>query len=145
MIVFFLEGSFPDYCDRYLSNIWKYSDKQIEEVHDYIQWIFPLDTLSKAVPHSPALINEEIIEIRSSELAQENLLKSKEWFLDFLSRSDRWVAKKNHNHKRISRMIRSLRLLHSDDAADECAREIIKLASQKGMQSRNVIEFWKKC
>ena len=145
MIVFFLEGSFPDYFDRYISNIWKYTDKQIEEVHDYIQWIFPLDTPSKAVPYSPALINEEIIEIRSSKLAQKNLLKSKEWFLDFLSRSDKWVAKKNHNHKRISRMIRSLRLLHSDNAADECTREIIKLATQKGMQSRNVIGFWKKC
>ena len=62
MIVAFLEGTYPDYNQRYLSDIMAYNDEQMEKVHDYIQWVFPLDTASNSVHHAPALEEEEIDE-----------------------------------------------------------------------------------
>ena len=144
MIVFFLEGKHPDYKSRYLSDIWNYNDDKMESVHDYIQWVFPLNTLSAYVSHAPALINEEIDEIAQSELALNNLIKSKIWFMNFLKRSDRWLLYNNHNQKRISRMIKSLRLLHGDYEANLCINQIIELAKDKGFDNLEVLNIWKR-
>ena len=144
MIVFFLEGKHPDYKLRYLSDIWNYNDDKMESVHDYIQWVFPLDTASAYVSHAPVLIDEEIDEITQSELALNNLIKSKIWFMNFLKRSDRWLLPNNHNQKRISRMIRSLRLLHIDCEANLCLNEIIELAKNKGFANLKVLNVWKR-
>ena len=144
MIVAFLEGTYPDYNQRYLSDIMAYNDEQMEKVHDYIQWVFPLETASNSVHHAPALEEEEIDDICDSAKALENLLRSKNWFIGFLHRTDKWLRPKDHNHKRISRMIRSLRLLHSDMAADDCIDDIIKLAQSRGFDNLKVVNLWKR-
>ena len=145
MIVAFLEGTYPDYNQRYLSDIMAYNDEQMEKVHDYIQWVFPLDIASNSVHHAPALEEEEIDDICDSAKALENLLRSKNWFIGFLHRTDKWLRPKDHNHKRISRITKSLRLLHSDTAADDCIDDIIKLAQIKSFDNLNVINIWKRC
>ena len=42
-IIGFLEGTTPDHRGRSLSMLWKQTDDDAENTHDYIQWIFPLD------------------------------------------------------------------------------------------------------
>ena len=145
MIVFFLEGTYPDYNQRYLSDILAYNDEQMEKIHDYIQWVFPLDTASNFVHHAPVLEQDEIDDIHNSTKALENLIRSKNWFIKFLCRTDRWLVSKNHNHKRISRMIRSLRLLHSNKVADDCISQIINLSKERGFINSEVISHWRKC
>ena len=145
MIVLFLEGKMRDYEGRLLKEIWAYDDKNIERIHNFIQWIFPLDEPSRAVPSAPVLFEEEIDEIKKSYLAKDNLIKSKNWFIEFLKRTDAWVNEKNHNHLRISRMIKSLRILHSDEAANSCFNEILNIATSRNFQSYNVIRYWQKC
>ena len=56
MIVLFLEGKIKDYEGRYLNDIWSFDDNKIENVHNFIQWVFPLDQLSKYVSSAPVLI-----------------------------------------------------------------------------------------
>jgi len=70
----------------------------------------------------------DIDEIRQSSLAQINLAKSARWFVGFLERNDHWISKYNHNHLRITRVIKSLRLLASDVAADEFRDKVLALA-----------------
>ena len=94
MIVNFLEGDFPDYNNRYLSDIWRYNDEQMEKVHDYIQWVFPLDTASKAVFHAPVLIDEEIEDLK----LEYTYLSSGKKLMDFKVRffdEDLSVKRKN--------------------------------------------------
>ena len=43
MILDFLIGSKPDVYNRYLIDIWSMSDEEIENVHNFIQWVFPLN------------------------------------------------------------------------------------------------------
>ena len=118
-IVSFLEGKAPDHRGRILAMLLQQTDHQAETTHDYIQWLFPLNEPSRSVNGAPVLTELEIDEIRQISLAQANLAKSARWFLGFLERNDHWIIKYNHNHLRITRVIKSLRLLASDKAADE--------------------------
>ena len=45
----FLSNKEPDFKNRFLQDIWNYSDEQIEHTHDFIQLLFPLDEESNAV------------------------------------------------------------------------------------------------
>ena len=118
-IVGFLEGGTPNHRGRILAMLLQQTDQQAETTHDYIQWLFPLDEPSRSINGAPVLTELEIDEIRQSSLAQANLAKSARWFLGFLERNNHWISKYNHNHLRITRVIKSLRLLASDKAADE--------------------------
>lgn len=128
MIVGFLEGKTPDHRGRILAMLLQQTDYQAETNHDYIQWLFPLDELSRSVNGVPILTDLDIDEIRQSSLAQANLAKSARWFLGFLERNNHWITKYNHNHLRITRVIKSLRLLASDKAADEFRDKVLALA-----------------
>lgn len=101
-----------------LTDIWKFNDTQIENTHTFIQWVFPTNEASRAVPGSPLLDEEEIAEIQNSEPAKQNLSKSADWYFNFLRRNNFWRKPHDHNHLRITRVIKSLRLLCGDDEAD---------------------------
>jgi hypothetical protein len=85
----------------------------------------------------------EIDEIRQSSLAQANLAKSARWFLGFLERNNHWISKYNHNHLRITRAIKSLRLLTSDEAADEFRDKVLALAGDNlNLVDQKARGFW---
>ena len=143
MIVGFLEGKTPDHRGRILAMLLQQTDHQAEATHDYIQWLFPLDEPSRSVNGAPVLAELEIDEIRQSSLAQASLAKSARWFLGFLERNDHWVTKYNHNHLRITRVIKSLRLLASDEAADEFRDKVLALAGDNlNLVDRKARGFW---
>ena len=47
----FLLNAEEDFKGRFTSDIWKYSDYEIESHHDFIQLLFPLNKPSRAVSH----------------------------------------------------------------------------------------------
>ena len=124
-VLHFLEGAIPDGRGRTLSMIMALDDQAIESTHDFIQWIFPLDEPSRSHPGAPVLDLFEIEEIKSSDVALENLMQSADWYFGFLQRHDHWIRQYDHNHLRISRAIKSLRLLVSDEVADRYKAAIL--------------------
>ncbi|KAI0142538.1 opioid growth factor receptor conserved region-domain-containing protein [Hypoxylon sp. NC0597] len=118
-------GSFLD--------ILRLTDNEIERKHDYIQWLFPLAERSAHNPTVPVLDYETIMIFRrhDDDLLRENVrlgLMRMAWFYGFdaewedggltleaiegpVGKFRRWLRNRNHNHLRISRIIRSLRLL----------------------------------
>jgi hypothetical protein len=142
-IVGFLEGKTPDHRGRILAMLLQQTDHQAETTHDYIQWLFPLDEPSRSVNGAPVLTELDIDEIRQSSLAQSNLAESAGWFVGFLERNDHWVTKYNHNHLRITRVIKSLRLLASDEAADEFRDKVLALAGDNlNLVDQKARGFW---
>ena len=142
-IVGFLEGKTPDHRGRMLSMLCKQTDNDAETNHDYIQWMFPLDEPSQAVNGAPVLSDFDIDEIKENRLAIENLEKSARWFLGFLERNDHWITNYDHNHLRITRVIKSLRLLASDEAADEFRDKVIALAGDNlNLVDEEARDFW---
>ena len=142
-IVGFLEGRTPDHRGRILAMLLQQTDHQAETSHDYIQWLFPLDEPSRSVNGAPVLTELEIDEIRQSSLAQANLARSAGWFLGFLERNNHWITKYNHNHLRITRVIKSLRQLTSDEAADEFRDKVLALAGDNlNLVDQKARAFW---
>lgn len=141
----FLQDVGPDHRGRYLSDIWKFGDDEIERTHDFIQWVFPLAEPSSAQPDSPVLEPTEIDLIHKSGPATMNVERSTEWFLGFLSRSPQWRVAHDHNHLRITRMIRSNRLLLGELAADSARARVMKLAEKsKGEISEESLAYWQR-
>ena len=52
-------------------------------------------------------------------MAQENLKKAVQMMSGFYQRSDHWMRYADHNHLRVSRIIRSLALLQGEEAAKQ--------------------------
>jgi Opioid growth factor receptor (OGFr) conserved region len=126
-LVVFFRGDGTDAEGRLLEDVLAWPDDDLEAVHDFIQWLFPLPEPSQFNPDAPLLTNEDIAAFKSDPVLQANLMKSFERILAFLGLSlpegkvvegpnfkarvaDVWSIP-NHNWLRISRILRSLTLL----------------------------------
>ena len=139
----FLTNQENDFKGRNLDLIWQYSDAEIDGNHDFIQLIFPTNKPSRNSFHGYYLDNELLIEkLRNNVVVKENLMKSAEWFLGFLSRNKSWVSGYDHNQLRITRAIESLRLLVSDEAANEFFQSILGLVKDPATINPATIKFW---
>ena len=142
-LVNFLNGTGPDHQGRYLRDIWDFDDKAIEQTHDFIQWMFPLTEKSMSVPGVPTLSAEDVEAIRTSEIARANLEKSAEWYLGFLQRNDHWIKSYDHNHLRITRAIKSLRLLVSQETAKAFLNSVFDIAGNRvNVVRQDAVQFW---
>lgn len=121
----FYRGTGTDSEGRTLAELWAYSDEQVEDVHDFIQWLFPLREPSRYNPDAPLLTDADITEFRADPELRRNLLRSFEVYLAFLDlryEGDRVVRAHDfgtndvfqypdHNWLRITRVLASTRLL----------------------------------
>ena len=134
-----------DFKGRTLQDIWNFSDKEIEDQHDFIQMIFPLDQPSNAVFHGIYLDDREVIEnLRKNPTVQSNMVKSANWFLSFLKRTNHWRVSNDHNHLRITRIIQSLRLLVSDKEADAFYVSVMAILADNNQINPVSLQYWKK-
>jgi len=132
-ILDFYAGEKTDDRGRYLSELWNWPDERLEDVHDYIQWMFPLRDRSAFNAQAPVLDAETIAAFRARPELQENLRTSFLRMLRFYglamegghvtaapifaARSSNWLWANNHNHLRITRILVSLRLLGLESEA----------------------------
>ncbi len=139
----FLLQEEADFKGRLLSDIWNFTDDEIELHHNFIQLIFPLDKPSRAVFHGYYLNDKNVIEqIRNDQSVKDNIIKSKEWFLDFLDRNNRWKNYSDHNQLRITRIIECLRLLVSNEEADNFYKTVISMLGTDSKVNNKTLEFW---
>ncbi len=133
-----------DFLGRNLQDIWKLSDKEIEQTHDFVQVVFPTNKPSMAVSHGFYLDSETLIEqIKNNPEAKKNIIKSAKWFLSFLERNTYWNQKYNHNQLRITRVIESLRLLVSSEEAEKFYRSVLELIEDDNKVNFDTLLFWK--
>ncbi len=124
-VVMFLEGEGTDARGRTVFDVLAMDDVALERTHDFIQWLFPLPEPSAAVPDSPVLTPGDIQAIRVSELAPIALAGGTDRMTAFYQTTHDWLMPNDHNHRRITRIIRSLRLLQGDEAADAFRNAIL--------------------
>lgn len=116
----FLAGVGRDSRGRSVTEVLAFSDEQLEAVHDYIQWLFPLPTRSAAQPAAPVLTESEIMAIRVDPAAIHTLAQATERMLKFYGNTRWWLAWQDHNHLRITRIIHSSSPLPQRDSRHEC-------------------------
>ena len=139
----FLTHRGKDFKDRTLQDIWSYSDKEIERRHDFIQVIFPLNKPSQAVSHGYFLNSKELVnQIKTNKEAVTNISKSSQWFFSFLERNMYWNTRHDHNQLRITRVIECLRLLVSDEKADNFYNNVLELIMNNNQVNSRTLTFW---
>ena len=142
-LVNFLNGTGPDHQGRYLRDIWDFDDEAIEQTHDFIQWMFPLTEKSMSAPGAPTLSANDIEANRASETAQANLERSAHWYVGFLQRNDHWIVPYNHNHLRITRVIKSLHLLVSVNESSLFLKAVFEISGDRlNVIRKDAVSFW---
>lgn len=142
-LVAFLEGSGTDSQGRRLSDVWQFDDDEIDHTHDFIQWMFPLRDASGSNLTAPTLLASDIEAIQSSMQCRQNLEKSSAWVIAFFQRTEEIFQYTNHNHLRVTRIIKSLRLLHSDQMADQFKQDVLAIIQKRQARINPVtVAFW---
>lgn len=118
-IIGFLSGQTPDGEGRFLREILAWPDDRMEAVHDFIQWLFPLLEPSPVNPGAPVLDAATIAEIRARPALQEAVRASAARMRRFYQASRHWITPGNHNHLRITRILKCLKLAGLDGEASE--------------------------
>lgn len=154
----FYAGVAPDSQGRYLADILAWDDERLEAVHDYIQWLFPLPEASAFNRDAPLLDAETMEAFREHAPLRENLRAAFQRMLAFYGfesadglrraihfekRARVWLHYGNHNHLRITRILKSLRLLGLQDEAGLFLRELEGLYRERpGMISAETYRYW---
>lgn len=120
-----MEGRGPDGAGRTIEAVLAFGPNALERHHDFIQWLFPLPEPSQAVPGSPVLGAQDIETLRRSAAAQRHLAQAQALMSRFYLEGADWLQMTDHNHLRITRIIRSLRLLVGDAAAHAFRKTIL--------------------
>jgi len=126
----FYSGRGTDSRGRLLRDILTWPDEELEAVHDYVQWLFPLTEPSAFNPRAPLVDDAAIQEFRRSAELRRNVLAAFERMLrfyglevvageecsirragNFAERARVWLTPMNHNHLRITRILKCLRLV----------------------------------
>ena len=126
----FYRGLAPDNRGRYLREILLWDDVDLEYVRDYIQWLFPTFERSAFQPDAPILTKETSAAFRVDPVLQDQLRTSFARLLrfygfaldlstgiriaaasNFPERAKVWLTRGNHNHLRITRILKSLTAL----------------------------------
>ncbi len=145
------------------AQILAWSDSALEAVHDYIQWLFPLPEPSGSNPLAPVLTPSTIEALRHSSVAHGRLRASLVRMLGFYGftldpkgiivpcpsfqrRARNWLTPHNHNHLRLTRMLRSLHVLglEQESAALLAAlQSIYEKQPQGGLQiTPETFRYW---
>ena len=140
-LVEFYLGRTRDDRGRLIYDILMFDDHQLEHTHDYIQWLFPLDTPSAFNLTAPILTQQDIAEFRDNERENKLCIRQSE---DWAERSRRWLEPYNHNHLRITRILKSMSLAGLSEYAREfyCALEAVYKHGPAGHIRARTFQFW---
>ena len=160
-ILDFYKGSGGNSGGWRLQEILEWSDEELEEVHDFIQWLFPLPEHSQANPYAPLLDPATISAFHNDEKLRRELRSSLDRMLlfygftrhqdsifegeHFRTRAANWLTPGNHNHLRLTRMIRSLRILGLEVEAQALWKALQTVyQSEEGANSisQRTYNFW---
>lgn len=154
----FYQNEGRDAEGRTISDLLNFSFNQMESIHDYIQWMFPLNEPSMFNTDAPLLTAEDIVLFQSNDVIRANFLSAIDKFLAFLgielsflvfSLSADFERRKytwfqfNHNSLRITRFLSCLTLLGYRPLAADILAFMVKTAGEHDVViNEDVLEFW---
>lgn len=144
----FYRGSKPDAQGRFFHEILAWSDEKLEDVHDYIQWLFPLPEPSAFNPDAPILSPADIAAVSADATVRANIRAAFDRMLRFYAlapdterQPKPWVCPADHNHLRFTRILRSLTLLGFPQEAKTLYAGITQFKSVFPERTKN---FWRR-
>lgn len=135
------------------------SDHDLEMHHDIIQWMFPLHETSMVNPGAP-LVDEDSAHVLRENIEAQLLMREMivrfARFMGFELNEDgqfvaepllaanrkNWHTQLNHNHLRVTRVIRSLRLFGFDQLARAFFQAVAASALDARCIDNRTLAFW---
>ena len=154
LIVRFYRDGQEDMHGRTLEDLIAMRDFEMESCHDHIQWMFPLHEES-AYRDCEVISAQDMSELRASDLAKSNMIRSIGRFRDFLglpsvpgepfkeNKIERWCHPFDHNLLRITRVIRSARIFGLEEEAASFYHDVLETARNKQVGS-TTLRYWKR-
>lgn len=157
----FYKGTGTDNSGRTIGDVWSFDDDNLECVHDYIQWLFPLPEASRFNLDAPLLTAKDIQDFKADPVLQQNMQRSFELLLNFygfkkmpdgIGKSANyeefagyWLTPRNHNLLRISRILRCLTLV----GLESQSKDFLKALKQVYQENKETIgattfSYWDK-
>ena len=161
----FYLGQSPDSSGRMIDEIHDWDDDNLEYIHDYIQWLFPLAERSNFNPDAPVLDSPQIQAFRADGRLRAKLIESFKLMLSFyglqcdgadetikvsksaeyLERKRIWLNKGNHNYLRITRILTSVRVLGLEEYAQALFDFLDQLyREESGRIGHITYAYWKR-
>lgn len=159
-LVAFYRGEAADYQGRTLHDIWSWDARRLEDRHDYIQVLFPLPEASRFNARAPLLDDATLARFRTDEAIQANLLQSFQVMLrfygfrldeqtgnvieadNFAERAREWLFPEDHNHLRITRILKCLTLCGLKDQATAFLKALLAAPGQDHITNKSR-RFWR--
>lgn len=157
----FYSGKLTNASGHTIKEIWEFDDKELERQHDFIQWLFPNPVASEfsSFIGQPPLLTPESAKMLKDRYLKE-VVVSFDTMLDFYGfrrtakgiervsepRMMQWLRHKNHNYRRISRILIFLYHLGLKDWAAEFLRVLEDLAKTDAGEiiGRQTLEIWRR-
>ena len=158
-VIGFLKGESTDARGKYISQYWDATDEELEKDHAYIQWLFPLDTPSEYNPDAPVITKEDMKAMQEDSDVKRNMVTSFTRMAEFygfymtdgklvptfgyrICRPS-WLTPWNHNFKRITRIIRSLRIAGLSDVSELFYKKMEEIAKEHPRTVGKSTEYWR--
>ncbi len=138
----FLAGKQPDAAGRMVMDYWRKDYDWLEETHDYIQWAFPLPVASRYNPTAPRLRADEPGLVRSMPMVAVSFKRNVQMMLRFYDDRHEWLRAHDHNHLRITRILKSARLLMPNSGLDMKFYTAVLLRARAGTVNDKTISIW---
>ena len=150
----FYRGEGTDHRGRRLADIQAFGWQELEDAHDYVQWMFPLFERSRFQPHAPVLDEATAQRFRDDPRARQELRSSLGTMLEFYGlalsrehddlrprvvrgpeferRSAVWLTPMNHNFLRLTRILSSLCVLGEAELARALLACLVEIHGEHG-------------
>ncbi len=165
-LIQFYAGRAPDKVGRTIDDIWSWTHLNLEVIHDYIQWLFPLDEPSRFNASAPLVTRQDIAAFRTDPALRARILKSLAVMLTFYGFSlddgggdgpvvrraanfetchATWDTRGNHNFLRITRILKSLSLFGLETHARAFLAELETLyrADRNTRNDATTWQYWR--
>lgn len=164
-IVAFYRGTGTDHAGRLLRDVLAWDNEALEQVHDYVQWVFPNALPSRANSAAPLLTPGDVATFRGDPALQQALRAALARMLafyglrrsgpdgmriergdDWPARSRQWLQPYNHNHLRLTRMMKCLQACGLDADARALQEVLLDIARRTdvGRVSRATAGHWER-
>lgn len=118
------------------------TDVAFDRHHGFIQWAFPTPEKSHNNFSAPLLDLGTAIWLAEDPKTLDFLERMTIRFLQFLKNNGQWKSSYNHNHLRVTRVIQSLRILHSWELAQWFHEQVVHLAGDSYEHMTRPRFFW---
>ena len=115
--ILFLLGE-PNPSGLTVEKIMAMSPLELEDKHDWVQWAFPTWEPSRYNLSAPVLTRAELTIYLPVKDMRLNIARMAEHYLDALSRTVAWRHPGDHNHMRLCRLIKCLRMFKMTELAE---------------------------